>query len=236
MKKQSVPWIHCIDYTFLVKNIFGIYFYIYTEYTTENFWATCALALKNSMPRIHGIDCTFLSFRIFKQLALALKNRVCPEIFHFLKYFLSFRIFEQLALALKFLKSGGMPLPSTASYAYVCGDSCMGTYIPLVLGRHTILNYCNTIAQYRYPATLCETPVQKIRSICRKRYKNNLSKVCYRLVDIEFTIVFAIFTVSDNDWENSSIFCIEGAFTFLGQFFLTVFSNDDVFCPQTRGP
>ena len=40
----------------------------------------------------------FLSFRSFEQLALALKNKVCPGIFH---YYLSFRIFEQLALALK---------------------------------------------------------------------------------------------------------------------------------------
>jgi len=44
----------------------------------------------------------FLSFRIFEQLALALKNRVALEFFTVLNmYFLSFRIFEQLALALK---------------------------------------------------------------------------------------------------------------------------------------
>jgi len=44
----------------------------------------------------------FLSFRIFDQLALALKNRVALQFFTVLKmYFLSFRIFEQLALALK---------------------------------------------------------------------------------------------------------------------------------------
>jgi len=44
----------------------------------------------------------FLLIRIFEQLALALKNRVWPGIFHCIDmYFLSFRIFEQLALALK---------------------------------------------------------------------------------------------------------------------------------------
>jgi len=42
-----------------------------------------------------------LSFRIFEQLALALKNTSCPDIFHCIEIFLSFRIFEQLALALK---------------------------------------------------------------------------------------------------------------------------------------
>jgi len=41
----------------------------------------------------------FLSFRIFEQLALALKNS-CPE-FTVLKYASAFRIFEQLALTLK---------------------------------------------------------------------------------------------------------------------------------------
>ena len=76
---------------------------------------------------LHCIE-IFLSFRIFDQIALALKNRVCPEftvlniyfyhsefwttcacpenrvcpeIFTALKYSLSVRIFEQFALALK---------------------------------------------------------------------------------------------------------------------------------------
>jgi len=35
----------------------------------------------------------FLSFRIFEQLTLALKNRVALEFFTVLKYILSFRIF-----------------------------------------------------------------------------------------------------------------------------------------------
>ena len=43
----------------------------------------------------------FLSFRIFEQLALALKNRVNLEIFHCIEYIFTFSIFEQLALALK---------------------------------------------------------------------------------------------------------------------------------------
>jgi len=43
----------------------------------------------------------FLSFRVFEQLALALKNRSAQKIFSVLKYFLSISVFEQLALALK---------------------------------------------------------------------------------------------------------------------------------------
>jgi len=41
------------------------------------------------------------TFRIFEQLALALKNIVSPEFTALNIYFLSFRIFEQLALVLK---------------------------------------------------------------------------------------------------------------------------------------
>jgi len=41
------------------------------------------------------------TFRIFEQLALALKNRGCPEFTVLNVYLLLFRIFEQLALALK---------------------------------------------------------------------------------------------------------------------------------------
>jgi len=44
---------------------------------------------------------SFLLFRIFEQLALALKNRFALEFFTVLKYILLFRIFEQLAVALK---------------------------------------------------------------------------------------------------------------------------------------
>jgi len=42
----------------------------------------------------------FSPFTIFEQLALTLKNRVCPE-FNVLNIFFTFRIFQQLALALK---------------------------------------------------------------------------------------------------------------------------------------
>jgi len=53
----------------------------------------------------------FLPFRIFEQLALALKNTSCPELTALNIYFLSFRIFEQLALALKFFKTRRRPPP-----------------------------------------------------------------------------------------------------------------------------
>jgi len=43
----------------------------------------------------------FLSFRIFEQLALGLKNRVCSEFFTVWNILFTIRIFEQLALALK---------------------------------------------------------------------------------------------------------------------------------------
>jgi len=36
----------------------------------------------------------FLSFRIFEQLAVSVKNRVALDFFTVLKYFLSFRIFS----------------------------------------------------------------------------------------------------------------------------------------------
>jgi len=71
----------------------------------------------------------FLSFRIFEQLALALKNRVALQFFTVLNmYCLSFRIFEQLALALKtefalkFFKPGGVGLayPSTSRLVRLC--------------------------------------------------------------------------------------------------------------------
>jgi len=54
------------------------------------------LALKKqSCPEIfHCTEYVFLSFRIFEQLALALKNRVDLEFFTVLKILFTFRIFE----------------------------------------------------------------------------------------------------------------------------------------------
>jgi len=61
-----------------------------------------ALALKNrGRPEFTVLNVYFLLFRIFEQLALALKNRVALEFFTVLKYILLFRNFEQLAVALK---------------------------------------------------------------------------------------------------------------------------------------
>jgi len=65
------------------------------------------------------MESAFLIIQSFEKIALALKNRVCPEIFSVFKYFSSFRIFELLALALKtvcpnFFRPGGaaaLPAP-----------------------------------------------------------------------------------------------------------------------------
>jgi len=54
---------HCIEYTFYI----------------QEFWATCACPEKQSCPENFNCIEIFLSFRIFEQLALALKNLVCPE-------------------------------------------------------------------------------------------------------------------------------------------------------------
>ena len=63
-----------------------------------------ALALKNRVcPEFTVLNINFLLFRIFEELALILKNRVALEFFTVLNmYFLSFRIFEQLALKTEF--------------------------------------------------------------------------------------------------------------------------------------
>jgi len=63
------------------------------------------------------LNVDFLLFKIFEQLALALKNRVALEFFAVLKYILLFWIFEELAVALKtefalkIFKPGGEAAP-----------------------------------------------------------------------------------------------------------------------------
>jgi len=63
-----------------------------------------ALAMKNrACSEFTVLHIPFLSFRIFEQLVVALKSRVCHELIHCIEYiFSSIRSFEQLALDLKF--------------------------------------------------------------------------------------------------------------------------------------
>jgi len=51
--------------------------------------------------KIFTVLSILFTFRIFEQLAVAMKNRGCPEYIVLNVYFLLFRIFEQLTLALK---------------------------------------------------------------------------------------------------------------------------------------
>jgi len=46
---------------------------------SEEFWTTCACAEKQGVPEFTVLNIYFLLFRIFEQLALALKNRVALE-------------------------------------------------------------------------------------------------------------------------------------------------------------
>ena len=124
-----VPWIHSPEYTFFIYSgflsklrlswktelpwnflLYWIYF-LHSEYLRN-----LSLPWKTICPEFTVLNIYFLLFRIFEQLALALKNRIALEFFTVLNmYFLSFRIFEQLALALKtefaltFFKSWGRP-------------------------------------------------------------------------------------------------------------------------------
>jgi len=85
LKKGSCPEI------FTVLNIF----------LHSGFLKTCACTENRVSPEnFHCIKC-FFTFRIFEQLALALKHRVCPEFTVLNMYFLLFRSFEQIALPLK---------------------------------------------------------------------------------------------------------------------------------------
>ena len=80
-----------------LNSLYWMYFY------PSEFWTTYACPEKQSVPWIHCIEFEYKFFVIqnFEQPALVLKNRICPEIFHCMEIFLSFRIFKQLELALK---------------------------------------------------------------------------------------------------------------------------------------
>jgi len=79
---------HCMEYTFY----------------TQEFWETCMRLpwkTKGALIFFTVLNMYLLSFRIFEQLALALKNRVAQKFFSVWNILFTFRMFEQLALALE---------------------------------------------------------------------------------------------------------------------------------------
>ena len=99
-EKQKVPWIHCTDYVFFIIQDFwqlalslknrvwpGIFHWMeYVFFIIQDFWATCTWPEKQSLLWIFTVWNILFTIRIFEQLALALKNRVCPEVFHCIEY------------------------------------------------------------------------------------------------------------------------------------------------------
>jgi len=125
--------IHCIE------NFFAVH----------HFGATCAWPKNNrvALKIFTAVNILFI-FRIFEQLALALKKRVALEFFTVLNmYFLSFRIFEQPALvlktefALKFFKPGGAAAPPDPPPRTPMVAACLKT---LILPRRASLE-CSEI-------------------------------------------------------------------------------------------
>ena len=127
LEKLSVPWNFSLYWIYFLHSGFLSNFclpwktecsvnlhWIYSFYHSE-FWTPCPCPEKQSVPWIHGTKHIIFIIHNFEQLALALKNSVCPEFFTVLNILFAFRMFEQLALALKirvcpeFFKPGGMP-------------------------------------------------------------------------------------------------------------------------------
>ena len=120
---------HCIEITIfeelalaLKTEFFLKYFTVLNIVYIQDFWATCACPEKKSVHWIHCIEHLFFIIQNFKQPALGLKNRICPEIFYCIEIFLIFQDFwatwacPENRVCPEFFKPGG-GRPPPASYA-----------------------------------------------------------------------------------------------------------------------
>ena len=89
----TLPWkrvcreiFHCIEYMFFI---------------IQDFWASCACPEKQSWPENFPCIEIFFNIQDFWAACACPENRVCPEFTVLNIYLLPFRIFEQLALAVK---------------------------------------------------------------------------------------------------------------------------------------
>jgi len=72
-EKQSVPWIHCIEYIFFI---------------IQDFWATCACLEKQSLPWIHCSEYIFFIIQDFCANCTCPEKLSCHDIFHCIAVFL----------------------------------------------------------------------------------------------------------------------------------------------------
>ena len=93
-EKQSVPWIHCIEYIFFIIQDFratcaclekhelpwniSLYWNIFYH---SGFLSNLCLPWKQSLPWIHCIECVFFIIQDFWANCTSPENRGCPEIF-----------------------------------------------------------------------------------------------------------------------------------------------------------
>jgi len=93
-------WIYCIKIFFTLpwKTEFAVKFSTVLNifFTIQDFWATCSCPENRVCPEFTVLNIHFLSFRIFEQLALALKTRVALKCFTVLKYFYHSRFLSNL--------------------------------------------------------------------------------------------------------------------------------------------
>jgi len=72
-------------------------------FTFQHFWTTCTCPAEQSFPEFFTVlTIYFLLFRIFEQLALALKNRLDLKFFFVLKYFYHSGFLRNLCLPWNF--------------------------------------------------------------------------------------------------------------------------------------
>ena len=95
-------------------------------FNIQDFWAACACPENRVCPEFTVLNIYLLPFRIFEQLALAVKNTNCPEIFHCIKIFFIIQDFlascacpeNRVCPEIFQNNGGGRPPRPPASYAY----------------------------------------------------------------------------------------------------------------------
>jgi len=115
-EKQSVPWIHCIEYIYIfliiqnfeqlahaLKNRVSLKFFTALKYFLSfRIFEELAFAMRTEfVMKFFTVFNIPFAFRMFEQLLLALKNRACPEFTVLNIYFLSIRILNNLLLPWK---------------------------------------------------------------------------------------------------------------------------------------
>ena len=192
-EKQSVLWIHCIEYIFfIIQGFWATYpcrekhscpkIFTCTEifFIIQDFWATCPCPEKQSVPWIHSIAYIFFIIQDFLATCPCREKQSCTEIFHCIEIFFITQDFwstcacPENRVCSENFQAGGCRPPASYTYGFASTRTKCPEYANLEKCRR------GRLARGRIPIIKFGPTCKNFGHFC---FSTTLSRLIYTLTD-----------------------------------------------------